>query len=356
MKRRRGLALWPVAGLLLLTASLFLLGACSTVDEPPVPPAPEQDRLSIGITFDTFVVERWQRDRDAFVAACRNEGADVDVQNPNGDPEEQAEQIRYFIEQDMDAILIVAIEPETIREEISAARAAGIPVIAYDRLIPEQQTDLYISFDSVAVGRFAGEVLARELEPGSAIAIINGAPSDHNSSLLREGFEQGSEAAAFEVVYETNAIDWRAEEAYSGTLAALRAAEERGTTLAGIMCANDGLAAEAIRALSEQRLAGAVLVTGQDADLVASQHIAEGTQVMTAYKPVERLAQEAAKYALILARGGQIEADEFFSSGSFSIPSVRLEPVLVTAANLQEVIVDSGFHSAQDVYRFAGQD
>ena len=101
------------------------------------------------------------------------------------------------------------------------------------------------------------------------------------------------------------------------------------------------------------RLAGDMLVTGQDADLEACQRIVEGTQLMTVYKPVERLAQKAAECAIKLAKDETLEKEPDYSlmdDGTYDVPCIALEPIMVTEDNIDEIIIGSGFHLKEDVY------
>ena len=117
----------------------------------------------------------------------------------------------------------------------------------------------------------------------------------------------------------------------------------------GIMCGNDSIAGQAIRALSEHRLAGGVCVVGQDADLDACQRIVEETQCMTVYKPVEKLARRAAELAVDLAKGEKPQVDRMISDGSDLVPYECLEPVAVTKDNMDEIITGK-YHEASDIY------
>ena len=116
------------------------------------------------------------------------------------------------------------------------------------------------------------------------------------------------------------------------------------------MCGNDNLAGQVIRALSEKRLAGDLPVVGQDADLEACQRIVEGTQLMTVYKPVDNLARKAAECAIKLAKHEDLGTDQTMNNGSFDVPCILLEPIPVTKENMDEVIINSGFHTREDVY------
>ena len=119
-----------------------------------------------------------------------------------------------------------------------------------------------------------------------------------------------------------------------------------------IMCGNDNVASQVVNALAVQRTAGKIMVTGQDADLEACQRIVEGTQIMTVYKPVEKLAQRAAECAVAMAEGKEISGADVgvINNGMKDLPFVKLQPVMVTKENMDEVIIDSGFHSKEEVY------
>jgi D-xylose transport system substrate-binding protein len=125
---------------------------------------------------------------------------------------------------------------------------------------------------------------------------------------------------------------------------------EEISTADAIMCGNDALAGEAIHALAERGYAGKIYVTGQDGDLEACQRIVEGTQLMTVYKPVERLAKLAAECAVKLAKKQPLENVSKFNDGKHEIPYIAIEPIAVFKDNIDEVIINSGFHQYEEVY------
>ena len=118
------------------------------------------------------------------------------------------------------------------------------------------------------------------------------------------------------------------------------------------MCGNDDIASQVIQILAENQIAGQVIVVGQDGDLAACQRIVEGTQYMTAFKSIEDLARQAAEYAVKMAEEGKISSDvtDTMNDGSYDIPAKVLEPVAVTRDNIDEVIIDGGFHRRDEVY------
>lgn len=308
----------------------------------------EEDKIQIGMSFDSFVIERWLRDRDVFVSTAKELGAEVNVQNANGDIEEQKKHINYFIEKGMDAIVIVCIDSYGLQEEVKKALDAGIKVVAYDRLITKANVDLYISFDNARVGEMMGDALVESGIKGKNVLMLGGSLMDSNVPILEGAFKKVMSKNNNTVLYSFHADNWEAE------LAAQYVYENVNVVARAdaIMCGNDNLASQVLRALSEKRLAGNILVVGQDADLEACQRIVEGTQLMTVYKPVEKLAQRAAECTVQLILEDKVEGADVgaIDDGQYSVPYVAIGPMSVTDDNMDEVIIDSGFHLKEDVY------
>ena len=308
----------------------------------------QEDKLKIGMCFDSFVIERWQRDRDVFVQAAKELGAEVNVQNANGDVEEQKKQIDYFIKKDMDVIVIVCIDSDALSDSVKDAKDAGIKVIAYDRLINNADIDLYVSFDNEMVGTLMGQALVDNGLSGGSVIMIGGSPTDNNVSLVNNAFMKVMEDNDVGIMDITYCDGWRAELASDYVYAN----KEMVSQCDAIMCGNDNLASQVVSALSVQRMAGEKLVTGQDADLEACQRIVEGTQLMTVYKPVEKLAHRAAECAVALGKDEELTGDDIgtMDNGKAGIPYVKLEPIMVTKDNIDDTIINSGFHMRDEVY------
>lgn len=325
------------------------LGACMDNEAAVVTgTAVEEKKLTIGMSFDSFVIERWQKDRDIFVQAAKELGAEVNVQNASGDVEEQRRQIDYLIKKGVDVLVIVCIDSDALTDAVAAAKSEGVKVIAYDRLINNADIDLYISFDNEMVGRLMAQSLIDHGLSGGKVIMIGGSPADNNVSLVENAFIKVMDDNKVEILDSTHCDGWRAELA-SEYIYGHRALVSQCDA---IMCGNDNVASEVAVSLAVQRLAGKIMVTGQDADLEACQRIVEGTQIMTVYKPVDKLARRAAECAVALAKGEEITGADVgeIDNGGKTVPFVRLEPVKVTKENMDEVIIDSGFHSREEVY------
>ena len=333
----------------LITAASLILPVCGCGKTEQVSVAEEnkkEDKVEIGMSFDSFVIERWQRDRDVFVSTANDLGAEVNVQTANGEIEEQISQIEYFIDKGVDLIVIVAVDAESLSSVVAKAKKAGIKVMCYDRVVKNADADLYISFDNEMVGDLMARALCTKIGRGRKIITICGPESDYNVDMVASGFDKIAGDFEEQVIGTTQCDGWKAELAYEY----ISENSDIVKNADAIMCGNDSLAGEAIRALSEMRLAGKIPVVGQDADLEACQRIVEGTQLMTVYKPVEKLAKTAAEYAVKLAAGEDIGETDTFNDGSYDIPYVKLDPIAVNRKNIDETIIETGFHLRDEVY------
>ncbi|WP_026515704.1 sugar ABC transporter substrate-binding protein [Butyrivibrio sp. MC2021] len=338
-----------IAVLLAMCIMMAGLAACGTeIQSGQGSSKNEDDKLQIGMCFDSFVIERWQRDRDIFVSMAKELGAEVNVQNANGDVEQQKKQIDYFIKEGMDVIVIISIDSEALKDSVKRAKDAGIKIIAYDRLISNANVDLYISFDNEKVGELMAETIAKECGDAGKVIKICGSPTDSNVHMVEAGFDKVITEKGYEILDTFYAEGWRAELASDYVYNNMELIMEADA----IMCGNDDLASKVVHALSEKRLAGKKLVVGQDADLEACQRIVEGTQLSTVYKPIEKLAQQAAECAVKLAKGDELDSENLstYFDGTYDVPFFRIEPSIVTEKNMNEIIIGTGFHLKEDVY------
>ncbi len=327
----------------------LIFSSCASHDADEIKAGEKgEEKIEIGMSFDSFVIERWQRDRDVFVSTAKELGATVDVQSASGDVKKQIEQIEYFIKKNVDVIVIICIDSDSLKNVVSKAKDAGIKVVAYDRLVMNADVDLYITFDNEMVGTLMATALADNNPEGGRVLMLEGSPLDNNVPMVKSGFAKVCGERNMTIAYSTYCDGWRAE------LAADYVYEHEDVIndVDAIMCGNDNIAGQVIRALSEKRLAGEIPVVGQDADLEACQRIVEGTQTMTVYKPVEKLARRAAECTISLAKGEELIGDDVttINDGTYNISYIGLEPVAVTLDNINEVIISSGFHNKEDVY------
>jgi D-xylose transport system substrate-binding protein len=315
----------------------------------------DEDDIVIGFAMDTLVHERWLRDRDIFVARANELGAKVIVQTANSDSTEQERQVQYLLEQNIDVLVLVPNDAEKAANIVRAAKSKGVKVISYDRLVKNSGADLYISFDNSKVGELMGQA-AVENAPQGKYLLLNGSKSDNNSLMFSEGYkkelEEGIQKGKIEIVGETWVNNWLYEDAFKFVEESFKEDME----INAIIAANDTLAAAALNSLAEGRIAGKVTVVGHDADLDGCQRVVEGTQYATVFKPIDKIAKIAAEYAINMAKGQSVKANDTFFDGKYEIPYYKIPPILVKKENMQEVIIKSGFHKLEDVYMNVPKD
>lgn len=332
-----------LARLLLLAVGLGCVATAFATKEHPV----------IGLSLDTLKEERWQRDRDLFVAEAKKLGAEVIVQSANSDDTRQLRDIESLISREVDVLVVAPHNGAAMSRAVKSAKEAGIPVMAYDRLILNCDISLYVTFDSVKVGELqASWVIGRwsKTERPLRVVRIFGAPTDNNAKQFKQGQDNILvpliKSGRVQVVAEDWALEWKPENAKKIMNAAIA---KSGHEFDAVLAANDGTAGGAIQALVEEGLAGKILVTGQDADLAGCQRIMRGTQSMTVYKPVSRLALLAARAAVDLARGTVPVTTATLDNGFKKVPCLYEEIVSVDKDNMLATVVASGFHSADQL-------
>jgi D-xylose transport system substrate-binding protein len=301
----------------------------------------------IGFSIDDLRVERWTRDRDYFTAAAEQMGAKVYVQSADASEQRQIAQIENLISRGVDVLVIVPYNATVLNNAISEAKKAKIKVVSYDRLILGADVDAYISFDNAAVGEMQARSLV-DLKPKGNYYLLGGAPTDNNAKILREGqlkvLQPLVDKGDIKIVGRQWVKDWSNAEALSIIENALTA---NANKIDAIVASNDGTAGGAIQALASQKLAGKVLVSGQDADLAAVRRVIAGTQAMTVYKPLKQIATSAAKLSIQLVRNEKPAYTTQLDNGFKKVDTMLLKPVLLNKANVDLVVKDGFYTQAQ---------
>ena len=347
MKLRILLVVASLVASVLIGLSLARRGPATSVERG-------DDGVLIGLSLDTLKEARWQADRDRFVKRAEELGARVLVLAANNDDTVQVGDVEKLITNGVDVLVVVPHDGKAMAKAVNLAHEAGIPVIAYDRIIRDSDLDLYVSFDNERVGELQARFLVEHLPtPGHGrIVRIYGAKTDNNASQFKRGQDRVLEPyiarGDIVVVHEDWAEDWKPENAKRIVNAAITAG---GPDIDAVLASNDGTAGGAIQALAEEGLAGKVLVTGQDAETVALQRIAAGTQTMTIYKPLQTLAAGAAELAVRLAERRVVVAKQTVENGQVAVPSVLYDVVTVTRDNIVDTVVRDGQATYDDVYR-----
>ena len=326
---------------------VLALSACKTKtasEAAPAGPAP----LVIGLSLADLKEERWQRDRDYFVAKAESLGAKVIVQDAGGDPNAQVRQCDGLLAKGVKVLVVVPKNADAARPIVLNAHGKGVKVISYDRLIADSDVDLYLSFDNFKVGEIQARAIAAAKPKGDYL-VLRGDPADKNSDMVHAGhmkvLQPLIDKGDIRIVANQACDKWLRSEARRITADALQKSR-----IDAIVASNDGTASGAISALEDRKLAGKVPVSGQDADLIACQYVWKGIQTVTVYKPIRALAEQAAIQAVKAAEGAAFEgAIASVANGSRQVPAIFLEPVAVTKENMLETVIADGFHSREEV-------
>ncbi|TXH25297.1 MAG: sugar ABC transporter substrate-binding protein [Elusimicrobia bacterium] len=326
-------------------------------------PSQAQRRPLIGLSFDTLKEERWQRDRDAIIARAKALGADTIDLAANSNDTQQIRDVESLITSRVSVLIVVPHNGAAMAKAVALAHAAHIPVIAYDRLIPDSDLDFYITFDAVKIGALQARYLIDHLPtPGRGrIVRLHGAKTDHNAHLLKQGQDEVLkpliDRGDIVVSHEDWVDEWKPENAKRIVNAALsRVAIMAMATpiITGILAPNDGTALGSVQALLEEGQVGPaaagkpkVVITGQDAELAACQRILAGTQTMTIYKPLSALAARAAEIAFAMASGQPVIANAEIDNGRRKVPAFYIDVIAVDETNLMATVVKDGFHSLE---------
>jgi len=315
-------------------------------------------QIVIGFSMGTLQEERWQKDRDEFIKQAKVLGVSVDVQGANNDKDKQISQAESMIAKGVNVLVIAPYDATSMAGVISDAHKAGIKVIAYDRLMTNSNVDYYVSFDNEKVGQLEAQSILDsvkdKLGKGNKLkfAYIGGSTTDNNALLLKKGsfnlLQPLIDKGEIEIVVDKFSADWNPDVAYQNLKAYL---DSTNGAIDAVVCANDGTAFGAIRALQEHNLAGKIPVSGQDAELAALQRIVLGTQTATVYKPIPKEDAAALDIAIKLANNEKIATNAKVNDGKVDVPSVLLSPILVTKDNIADTVVKDNYHTSAEIYR-----
>lgn len=302
----------------------------------------------VGLLLDSYVIDRWYIDQKLFTDKVKELGGEIVVEVPYGDPAEQVKLGKKMIQEGVDVLVIVPTDARRAAEIVTVARQAGVPVISYDRLILSKDLSFYISYNNVKVGNLQAEYAIGRMPKGNYL-LLNGPPSDNNAILFRNGqmnvLQPKINSGDVKIIGDFILNDWSEIEALMKVDEFISASAERPDV---IIAANDAIATGAIQSLPKD-LIGKVIVTGQDADLLALKNIIAGNQSMTIYKPIKPLAYQAAEIAMKLARGEEIRNKTTLKNGDFEIDAILLDPLIVDKQNYQETVVKDGHVSLSEV-------
>ena len=381
--------------LLLALVMVFALAACGEPATEETTPAGEETTPAgeettpagettgfIGISMPTQSLERWNRDGNFLKEQFEAAGYKAELVYSDNEVDQQVSDIQNLIAQGVDLLVISAIDGAALNTVMDEAGEAGIPVIAYDRLIMNDNVKYYVSFDNYYVGTLQGEFLveALDLENTTAdapkyIEFTAGDPADNNApfffngamDVLKPYLESGvlvcrSGQTEFDVVATEQ---WNTDTALDRAQNILASYYSGGERLDAWLCSNDSTALGVTQAVTSDYAGdNTVIITGQDGDVANLRNIVDGLQAMDVYKAVANEADATLSLAIAILEGttvdqafidaagwefeASLDTTSYETSEGNAATSILLVPEVVTKDNIQEVLVDPGYYTVGD--------
>jgi len=325
---------------------------------------------TVGIAMPTKSSERWVKDGENMKKEFEDLGYNVDLQFAEDVVENQVSQIENMITKNVDILIIASIDGEALTDVLEQAKNQDIPVIAYDRLIMNSDhVSYYATFDNFEVGVLQGEYIEEQLgleenDGPFNIELFAGSPDDNNAyffwdgamSILEPYIDEGKLVVkSDQTTFEQGAtLRWdgeKAQERMDNLLSAHYSSEEIDVVYSPF----DGISRGVISSLKSVGYGSdnkpMPIVTGQDAELSSIKSIIAEEQTQTVFKDTRELAQKAVDMAESVLKGGEPEINdtETYDNGEKIVPSYLLEPVSVDIDNYEEVLIDSGYYTEDEL-------
>ena len=354
----------------LMAVATIVLAACSSTGSSAAPASgaggsAAASNCTVGVSWNNFQQPRWAaHDKPAIQQTVEAAGGKYIDADANLSNEQQATDIDTMISKGAKVLIVLAQDTKAVLPSIAKAKAAGIPVIAYDRLI-EDPTALYITFDNVLVGKAEADAIIKKVPKGNYV-LIKGDPGDPNAkTFLPQGWDQAGlkdKVASGDIKIigpadGTYTDAWKTEKAQSNMEAIIDAAVAAGTPIDAILAENDSTALGVVGALTAKSY-GYPPLSGQDGDTANLNNVALGRQYVDVWKNANELGKTAGAAALALCNGGTmaslklpdglidttvapaagLTAQPFTTPGGNTVSSFILQPTPLTADNLQLAI------------------
>lgn len=316
-------------------------------------------QITIGLSFSDFATERWSDEDKMMKQLGKKAGAKVISQVANNDAKLQNDQIENMVLQGANVIIIIAEDSVAAAIAVDKAAEAGIPCIAYDRLIKSNKLACYISFDNVEVGRQQASGVLKVKNSGRFV-LLGGSPTDNNATLFRNGqmeiLKPLIDKGQIKVVADQWVDNWDPANALKIMENILTAQKN---DIDAVVASNDGTALGALQAMKAQGLAGKVPISGQDATEAGCKSIVEGELTMTVFKDTRKLTPLAIDIAMDLGNGKKPSGLKNYTLAELtldnslkgSVPCSFLKVIQVDKDNVYEEVIKSGFQKYDAVYK-----
>jgi D-xylose transport system substrate-binding protein len=301
----------------------------------------------ICVSWRHFQEERWRIDEAGIKSVLGPAGYTYVSADAQGDPQKQMTDVDSLLASKCDAAIILAQDSSAIMPAIAQAKAANVPIIAYD--VPVDSPDVtFVSFDNVAVGREMAKAMVKVKDNGNW-ALIEGDAAMAIINLFREGqmevIKPLIDKGQIKVVAKQNIENWKPDLAQAAMEQILT---QTNNKVDAVLAMNDGMSTGVAAALASQKMLG-IPLSGQDGDKVVLNRIAKGQQTVTVWKNAYSLGQAAAKAAIEMADGKPVTGTKPFKTATGQTqPSILLTPIAITKDNLN-LVVDAKWISKDEL-------
>lgn len=307
-----------------------------------------QKRPKIGFVLATLQEERYQKDRKFFEQAVSKLGGEVVFASCNNSEQTQAAMVENLLSQGVKVLVLQAVNGDSAAGMVKQARADGVSVVAYDRLIKGAPLDAFVTEDAERVGELQAEAAMKFTGGKGNVVILMGQAGDPNAEARTAGiFRVLKRHPAAKVVAKQYHDAWSPERALKTTENALT---QNHNNVQAILANNSGMARGAVQALQEQKLAGKVFVAGADADLPNLRDIVAGKQQFEVYISIRHMADLAARAAMELAQGKPPTYDVLTENGAGKVKTLNTPVFGVDRSNLEERVISTGFQTKEAVF------
>ncbi|MBR0148719.1 MAG: sugar-binding protein [Lachnospiraceae bacterium] len=317
----------------------------------------------VGISMPTKDLQRWNQDGANMQSDFEAAGYEVDLQYASNDVQTQLSQVENMISGKCDVLIIAAIEGSSLGEALDMAKDAGIPVVAYDRLLMDSDAvSYYATFDNYMVGTVQGTYVKDTLDLDNAEGPFNieftaGDPGDNNAGFFFNGaydvlkpyIEEGklNVVSGQQTFTDCATPAWSTETAQQRAENILSSFYADGTKLDVWLCSNDSTALGVENALAANYNGDYPIITGQDCDIENTKNMIAGKQSMSVFKDTRTLASQVVKMVGQILNGETVEVNdtETYNNNVITVPSYLCEPVFADANNYKELLIDSGYYT-----------
>jgi ABC-type sugar transport system ATPase subunit len=259
---------------------------------------------------------------------------------------------------------------------VEKAKANGVKVISYDRLITNTKAvDYYVTFDSVAVGMQQAQYLVDHATgKGNPLYLYTGATTDNNAFFFFQGawdvlqpriadgtfvVKNSSQAVSLQAnatltrdqqraIFGQVTTNWDAHTARNLAQFNLNAVTAADKGHVFILAPNDNTARAIADVFAGDQDVQSYLITGQDAEEASVQYIMDGKQSMTVFKDVRTLVQIAIDASVALLKGQAPAVNGTYNNGAIGVPALQSPVAPLDKANVKAAVIDSGYYQAGD--------